>query len=88
MRIEPIRKCACAFFDGQNLFYAVKKAFGYSYPNYAPDLLARAVCAAKGWELVATHFYTGIPRIRDDAFWNPFWTAKRAIMGTRSARHA
>jgi hypothetical protein len=29
MRIEPPVKRTVAFFDGQNLFYAVKQAFGY-----------------------------------------------------------
>lgn len=86
MRIEPTRKRAHTFFDGQNLFYAAKKAFGYSYPNYDPDALARAVCKSKGWELEATHFYTGVPRIRDDAHGNYFWNAKLAVMGTRGVR--
>ncbi|HNR32025.1 MAG TPA: hypothetical protein PKI11_14130 [Candidatus Hydrogenedentes bacterium] len=44
MLTEPSVKRAYAFVDGQNLFYAAKKAFGYSYPNYDPSALARAVC--------------------------------------------
>ncbi len=83
LRTEPEVKRTAAFFDGQNLFYAVKKAFGYSYPNYDPLALARAVCAAKGWQLTETWFYTGIPRIQDDAFWNHFWTEKLRSMGKR-----
>ena len=31
---EPNPKRAIVFIDGQNLFYAVKHAFGYKYPNY------------------------------------------------------
>ncbi len=33
MPAEPAVKRAIAFFDGQNLFYATKYAFGYSWPN-------------------------------------------------------
>jgi hypothetical protein len=41
---EPSKKRVIAFFDGQNLFYAVKKAFGYSFSNYDPLALARRIC--------------------------------------------
>ena len=41
MPAEPSQKRTVAFFDGQNLFYAVKKAFGYNWPNYDPLALAR-----------------------------------------------
>ncbi|MEO3434253.1 NYN domain-containing protein [Inquilinus sp. CAU 1745] len=39
---DPIR--AVAFFDGQNLFHSAKAAFGYTYPNYDPSLLAQTIC--------------------------------------------
>jgi len=81
MPLEPSVKRAIAFFDGQNLFYAAKNAFGYSWPNYDPLKLARAVCQAQNWQLVKTCFYTGMPSPGDDAFWNHFWTAKLAQMG-------
>lgn len=45
---EPIEKRAIAFIDGQNLFYAARHAFGYTYPNYDPLALAKAVCTLKG----------------------------------------
>jgi uncharacterized LabA/DUF88 family protein len=80
---EPPRKRTFAFIDGQNLFYAVKNAFGYVYPNYDPLTLAEAVCHMKSWDLTATRFYTGIPSPQDDPFWNHFWTAKLAGMGRR-----
>ena len=83
MPLEPSPKRTIAFFDGQNLFYAVKQAFGYHWPNYDPLSLARHICKTKNWELQETYFYTGIPRIADDPFWNQFWTAKLAVMGTR-----
>ena len=80
---EPATKRTVAFVDGQNLFYAAKEAFGYTYPNYAPLALAGALCAGQGWQLTATRFYTGVPDAQDNPSWNHFWTAKLAAMGTR-----
>ena len=37
----------------------------------------------RGWALHQTCFYTGLPSIKDDRFWNHFWTAKLASMGKR-----
>lgn len=81
MPIEPAVKRVHAFFDGQNLFYAAKYAFGYSWPNYDPVRLAKAVCQSKNWRLDQTWFYTGIPSPVDDPAKNHFWTAKLAQMG-------
>lgn len=86
MPVEPEVKRTLAFIDGQNLFYAVKDAFGYTYPNYDPPVLARAVCRVRGWTLCGTCFYTGLPRLDDDPSWNRFWTAKLAAMGTRGVK--
>jgi len=83
MRPEPSTKRTLAFFDGQNLFYAVKEAFGYSWPNYDPLKLAQAVCQTQNWQLVGTCFYTGVPSPQDEAFWNHFWVAKLAQMRRR-----
>jgi hypothetical protein len=58
---EPSIKRVHAFIDGQNLFYAAKDAFGYTYPNYDPLKLAQAICHAQGWQLAACRFYTGLP---------------------------
>lgn len=33
VRPEPAVKRTVVFIDGQNLFHAVKSAFGYPYPN-------------------------------------------------------
>jgi hypothetical protein len=67
--LEPANKRTIAFFDGQNLFYAAKSAFGYSWPNYDPLSLAKYVCELKKcWDLCETYFYTGIPSIIDNAF--------------------
>lgn len=64
MPSEPSAKQAVAFFDGQNLFHAVKAAFGYRHPNYEPRKLANAICCAHGWHLVEVRFYTGVPDVR------------------------
>jgi hypothetical protein len=40
-------------------------------------------CSASGWTLSSVHFYTGIPSVQDDPFWNHFWSAKLAVLGTR-----
>lgn len=84
MPAEPATKRTIAFIDGQNLFYAAKYAFGYKYPNYDVSALSDAVCLIRGWTLNEVRFYTGIPDAHDDPFWNSFWTAKLAVMGTRA----
>jgi uncharacterized LabA/DUF88 family protein len=76
---EPIR--AVAFFDGQNLYHSAKKAFGYPFPNYDPRALAQEICVLQGWRLEQARFYTGVPDVADNAFWNHFWIAKGAQMG-------
>jgi uncharacterized LabA/DUF88 family protein len=81
MPIEPPLKRAVAFFDGQNLFYAARSAFGYTWPNYDPLKLAQTVCRMQDWQLAKARFYTGVPRPDDDPFWNRFWTAKLGQMG-------
>ena len=80
---EPSVKRVVAFIDGQNLFFAAKETFRHPYPNYDPASLARKVCDVRGWVTVGIRFYTGIPDPSDNAFWNHFWNAKVAAMGTR-----
>jgi uncharacterized LabA/DUF88 family protein len=79
----PSNPKAIAFFDGQNLFHAVKQSFGYTYPNYDPVKLAAAVCQQQGWQLVETRFYTGVPDAADDARWHRFWKKKLGSLGRR-----
>ena len=86
MPAEPAVKRAIAFIDGQNLFRCAKTAFGYTFPNYDVQALAEVVCREHGWQLAETRFYTGVPDITDDAFWNHFWTAKLAQMGRQKIR--
>jgi uncharacterized LabA/DUF88 family protein len=86
MPSEPSSKTAMAFIDGQNLFGSAKKAFGCRYPNYDAHALAAKICSLKGWRLVETCFYTGVPDAADNPFWNHFWTAKLAQMGRQNIR--
>jgi uncharacterized LabA/DUF88 family protein len=81
MPAEPLVKRAVAFFDGQNLFYAAKDAFGYTFPNYDPTALARSVAASHGWTLEEVRFYTGVPAAKDSPSWNHFWGVKLGQMG-------
>ena len=83
---EPSKKRVIAFVDGQNLFYAVKKAFGYPFPNYDPSALARRVCELNKWNLESVCFYTGVPDAQDKPSWNQFWNKKLAVMGTRGVK--
>ncbi|QQR72933.1 MAG: NYN domain-containing protein [Holophagales bacterium] len=83
MPTEPSTKRTVVFIDGQNLYYAVKQAFGYNFPNYDVPALAAALCQRAGWTLAGTYFYTGIPSAQDHPGWNHFWSAKLAVMGTR-----
>jgi len=78
---EPASKRGIAFIDGQNLFYAAREAFGYTYPNYDVHALSTAVCRAHGWDLSQCRFYTGIPDPADNSSWHRFWSAKLAVMG-------
>src|SRR5436853_7861190 len=84
MCAEPAFKRATVFVDGQNLFYAARNAFGYTYPNYDVRALASAVCQKQNWNLQQVRFYTGIPDSTDDPAWNHFWTAKLAQMGRQN----
>ena len=81
MPLEPPVKRTVAFIDGQNLFHAVRVAFSYGYPNYDPRALAGVICDARGWRLVETRFYTGVPDSRGDPLWHRFWLRKLAAMG-------
>ena len=83
---EPTNKKAVAFFDGQNLFYAAKEAFGYPYPNYDPLVLARRICDGKRWSLESVRFYTGVPEVSDKPFWHHFWNNKLAVMGKKGVQ--
>ncbi len=78
---EPVHPRAVAFIDGQNLFHAVREAFGYSHPNYDARALVTAICKARGWRAIGARFYTGIPDSRINAQWHRFWSGKLGVMG-------
>ncbi|OGS00675.1 MAG: hypothetical protein A2V88_07270 [Elusimicrobia bacterium RBG_16_66_12] len=61
MSAEPAAKRVVAFVDGQNLFYAAKKAFGSQHPDYDVRKLSEWVCRSRGWSLSSVRFYTGVP---------------------------
>jgi uncharacterized LabA/DUF88 family protein len=82
MPAEPKSKRVVAFIDGQNLFYAAAKSFGYTFPNFDPRLLAEAVASRfPDWVLAQVRFYTGIHDPKVNPFWHHFWTAKLGAMG-------
>ncbi len=77
---------AVAFVDGQNLYHTAKEAFGYEFPNFDVKKLATAVCAAKGWKLTQTRFYSGVPPKTRSPWWHEYW-AKKTTRMTRSGVH-
>ena len=83
MPSEPAVKRTVAFVDGQNLFHSAREAFGYTFPNYDPLILATRVCQGRGWTLQQVRFYTGVPDATDDPSWNSFWVSKMGAMGHR-----
>jgi uncharacterized LabA/DUF88 family protein len=83
---QPTNLRAHVYVDGQNLFYGVKEAFGYKYPNFDIKKLAEAVCTREGWQLAHTAFYTGVPEVSDNRFWNYFWRNKMAVMGRQGVK--
>jgi uncharacterized LabA/DUF88 family protein len=76
----PAYPRAVAFFDGQNLFYGAKEAFGYSFPNYDAKKLAESVCDLNGWELTGVRFFTGIHDQQHNLPKYVFWRNKIAQM--------
>ncbi len=77
---EPPTKRAMVFIDGQNLFHAALKAFGYTYPNSDPLRLAQTLCTQHHWECAEVRFYTGVPDSADNETWHQFWAAKKLAM--------
>jgi len=70
-----------AFVDGQNLFYAARKHFDYTHPNYdVLKLATKVVHLEAGRTLVKVHFYTGLHAQAEDAFWHGFWSRKILAM--------
>ena len=83
MPTEPRNKRVIAFFDGQNLFHSAQEAFGYTHPNFDPQLLAQSVCDSNSWQLDRVYFYTGVPSASEDPIWQDYWA--RRIVAMRNA---
>jgi len=86
MLTEPAIKRTIAFFDGQNLFHAVKAAFGYTYPNFDALKLSETICQEQGWNLIEVCFYTGVPDLQDNPKGHYFWRNKLAAMGRQGIK--
>ncbi len=71
-----------AFVDGQNLYFAAKEAFAYTYPNFDTLALAKRIADDHGWRFKQVRFFTGLPSVEDNPLWHHFWTRKLAIMAT------
>ncbi|TAK53983.1 MAG: NYN domain-containing protein [Gammaproteobacteria bacterium] len=84
--MQPTVPCAVAFVDGQNLFHCAREAYGYTYPNFDPKLLAQTVCFQRGWRLTQTRFYSGVPPKERDPKWHGFW-ARKTLRMTRAGVH-
>jgi uncharacterized LabA/DUF88 family protein len=78
--LEPAKKYAMAFFDGQNLYRHAKDAFGHHHPNFDPIKLHAAVCADKGWTSNQVRFYTGVPNVTREPMWAPYWSNRTLAM--------
>ena len=73
-----------AYFDGQNLFHSAKECFGYTFPNYDPIKLTKALIKNNPERtLKKIHFYTGIHKADKNPLWHRFWTNK--LLGLRNA---
>lgn len=83
---EPAIKRTIAFIDGQNLFHAAKRAFGYTYPNYDALNLSKMMCKSEGWALSEVRFYTGIPDKSVEEKWYRFWRNKLGEMGRQGVK--
>jgi len=88
--MPPERPSPCrvhAFFDGQSLFHAAQRAFGYTFPNYDPLRLAEVVVGlTPDRQLLQVHHYTGIPSRHRNPKWHRFWSAKVRAMTTSGVR--
>lgn len=73
-------KRAVAFIDGQNLFHAAKKVFGYWEPDYDVFALPEVICHQRGWNLVEVRFYTGIPARDEDPQKQAYWAKRLAVL--------
>lgn len=77
--MEPLSKNVSTFFDCQNLFGAVKKLWGYSFPNFDPVKLSKLIISKQApsmWKLTSINLYTGIHEVSVNPYWYNFWNRK------------
>lgn len=86
MRVEPQTKRVNAYVDGQNLFHAARRAFGYTVPNYDIQKLVREIAANHQWVVNRVCFYTGVPDRADNLVWNQFWSGKLSVLGKQGVQ--
>ena len=67
---------AVAFLDGQNLFAAARDAFGFTTASYGVPRLAQAIALRRGWDLIGTRFYTGMPDRQENPRLHRHWTLR------------
>jgi uncharacterized LabA/DUF88 family protein len=86
--VRPSTPRVHAFVDGQNLFYGVKRCFGYEFPNFDIMRLAEELVSSSDFdrELLQVHFYTGMHRRANNEFWHDFWTKKLTAMRGQGVR--
>jgi uncharacterized LabA/DUF88 family protein len=76
MSAVPAPNRAIAFFDGQNLFAAARDAFGFNTPSYGVPRLAQGIALERGWDLIETRFYTGLPNRQEHPRLHHHWTLR------------
>jgi uncharacterized LabA/DUF88 family protein len=75
-RVGPHQARLVTFFDGQNLFGAAKRAYGYMNATYDPVLLSRHVAGSLSAALTEIRFYTGVhTQAESPALWS-YWNTK------------
>lgn len=87
MPVEPARKRAVTFIDGQNLFHCAKEAFGYSHPNYDPLKISQCIANNNGWTLKQARFYTGYPSVSVDQMWGEYWQRRLLAISRQGVKH-
>jgi uncharacterized LabA/DUF88 family protein len=73
------RRCL-VLIDGQNLFDAARREFGYEWPNFDAGKLARLLAVRTASALCQTRFYSGVPAASVHPWWHAFWANKCSQM--------
>jgi uncharacterized LabA/DUF88 family protein len=71
-----MKRKAIVLIDGQNLFHAAQREFGYTAPNFDALKIARVLCGRSDSMLHQTRFYSGVPSAAADPWWHAFWANK------------